>query len=48
MAEASKLLSDTPYYQAMQKATNPYGDGQAVGRILEALRGFWEGYRAKA
>ena len=42
VAEASQLLSDTTYYQAMQKATNPYGDGQAVGRIIEALRGFGE------
>jgi UDP-N-acetylglucosamine 2-epimerase (non-hydrolysing) len=42
VAEAGKLLGDATYYQAMQRATNPYGDGQAVRRIVEALRGFWE------
>jgi len=42
VAEASKLLGDAACYQAMQRATNPYGDGQAVRRIVDALRGFWE------
>ena len=42
VAEAGKLLGDGDYYQAMQRATNPYGDGQAVRRIVEALQGFWE------
>jgi UDP-N-acetylglucosamine 2-epimerase (non-hydrolysing) len=42
VAEAGQLLGDATYYQAMQRATNPYGDGQAVRRIVEALRGFWE------
>jgi UDP-N-acetylglucosamine 2-epimerase (non-hydrolysing) len=42
VAEAGKLLGDATYYQAMQRASNPYGDGQAVRRIVEALRGFWE------
>jgi UDP-N-acetylglucosamine 2-epimerase (non-hydrolysing) len=42
VAEASKLLGDGAYYQAMQRATNPYGDGQAVRRIVKALHGFWE------
>ena len=42
VAEAGKLLGDATYYQAMQRASNPYGDGQAVRRIVEALQGFWE------
>ena len=41
MAEATALLGNSSYYQAMQRATNPYGDGQAVSRIIEALRSFW-------
>ena len=41
VAEASKLLGDATYYQAMQRATNPYGDGQAVRRIVEALKEFY-------
>ena len=32
------LLSDSETYKAMSKAHNPYGDGKAVPRIVEALR----------
>ena len=35
---ASILLNDQEAYQRMAKALNPYGDGQAAPRILEALR----------
>ena len=35
---ASLLLNDQEAYQRMAKAQNPYGDGQAAPRILEALR----------
>ena len=36
--EASKLLSDQDAYEAMSRAHNPYGDGQAAGRIVEFLK----------
>ncbi len=38
VAEAESLLTDPIRYQAMAQAHNPYGDGQAAGRILDALR----------
>ena len=37
-AEASLLLSDPQAYDAMARAVNPFGDGQASARILEAAR----------
>jgi len=36
--EVSRLLEDQSYYDKMSKAVNPYGDGLACGRIVEALR----------
>ena len=36
--EASKLLSDSNEYYKMAAAVNPYGDGNAVERIIEVLR----------
>ena len=36
--EASKLLSSQEQYEKMSKATNPYGDGHASERIVEAIR----------
>lgn len=35
--ETAHLLDDTRAYQMMSKATNPYGDGKAVSRILSTL-----------
>jgi UDP-N-acetylglucosamine 2-epimerase (non-hydrolysing) len=35
--ETSALLSDTSLYRAMSEAVNPYGDGQASRRIIEAI-----------
>lgn len=35
--ELNRLLVDTTAYQAMSYAHNPYGDGKACQRILEAL-----------
>jgi UDP-N-acetylglucosamine 2-epimerase (non-hydrolysing) len=35
--ETLHLLNDTEAYTRMSRAHNPYGDGQAVGRILEAV-----------
>ncbi len=37
VAEASRLLDDPAAYEQMSIAHNPYGDGMATGRILEAL-----------
>ena len=36
--EATKLLTDEYEYEKMSKATNPYGDGNACDRIVEAIR----------
>ncbi len=38
--EASRLLDDPQAYAAMAQSHNPFGDGQASGRILEASRSF--------
>jgi len=40
LSEATRLLNDASAYQEMAKAANPYGDGQASQRILQALREF--------
>ena len=40
LSEATLLLNDDSAYQAMAKAANPYGDGQASERIMQALRDF--------
>ncbi|WFL75974.1 UDP-N-acetylglucosamine 2-epimerase (non-hydrolyzing) [Altererythrobacter arenosus] len=37
VGEASKLLDDHVAYDAMSKAHNPYGDGQAAHRIVAAI-----------
>jgi UDP-N-acetylglucosamine 2-epimerase (non-hydrolysing) len=39
LAEAERLLDDETAYQAMARAVNPYGDGHAARRIVEALLG---------
>lgn len=36
--EVTRLLHDDDAYQTMSRAHNPYGDGQACGRILHALK----------
>jgi UDP-N-acetylglucosamine 2-epimerase (non-hydrolysing) len=38
LAEASRLLSQPAAYQAMANAINPFGDGQASGRIVAAVK----------
>ncbi len=40
LAEASTLLSDSEAYEAMARAVNPFGDGQASGRIVASARSF--------
>jgi UDP-N-acetylglucosamine 2-epimerase (non-hydrolysing) len=37
VSEISRLLEDSSYYDAMARATNPYGDGKASSRIVEFL-----------
>lgn len=36
--EMSRLLDDATYYNAMSHAVNPYGDGHACKRIVNALK----------
>lgn len=36
--EAQRLLDDESAYRAMARGISPYGDGQAAGRIVQALR----------
>jgi UDP-N-acetylglucosamine 2-epimerase (non-hydrolysing) len=37
VAETSQLLDDVESYRLMARARNPFGDGRASGRIVEAL-----------
>ena len=39
VAEADRLLTDPTAYEEMQRAHNPYGDGEAAARIVAALGG---------
>ena len=36
--EVSTLLEDAKAYEKMSHAVNPYGDGKACSRIVDALR----------
>lgn len=38
VAEASRLLADAQAYRAMARSHNPFGDGRAAERIVQALR----------
>lgn len=38
VSEVSALMDDEVYYETMSKAVNPYGDGQACRRIMDALK----------
>ncbi|MDX2084339.1 MAG: UDP-N-acetylglucosamine 2-epimerase (non-hydrolyzing) [Candidatus Melainabacteria bacterium] len=40
LEEVSRLLTDANAYTTMAHAANPYGDGQAAGRIVNALKQF--------
>jgi UDP-N-acetylglucosamine 2-epimerase (non-hydrolysing) len=40
VAEARRLLTDEQAYATMSRAHNPYGDGQAVQRIVAHVRDF--------
>jgi UDP-N-acetylglucosamine 2-epimerase (non-hydrolysing) len=37
VAEASRLLDDGAHYDSMARAQNPYGDGKAAARIIDAM-----------
>lgn len=39
VSEVSKLLTDQQYYDSMSFAHNPYGDGKACQRIIQAITG---------
>ena len=39
VSEVSTLLDDPVAYERMSKAVNPYGDGKACNRIVQALKG---------
>jgi len=41
-SHATRLLTDPAAYAAMAQARNPYGDGQAAGRILAAIRQYFQ------
>jgi UDP-N-acetylglucosamine 2-epimerase (non-hydrolysing) len=41
--EAGRLLSDTEEYKYMSKGDNPYGDGRASERIVEAITRWHQG-----
>src|SRR5258707_11194100 len=39
--EVTRLITDKVYYRSMASARNPYGDGKATNRILDAIRGYF-------
>jgi len=45
LREASLLLESPEAYNAMARAHNPFGDGQASARIVDASRRFLEARR---
>lgn len=42
VGEASRLLTEDDAREAMSRAHNPYGDGKATERIIEACLGYFE------
>jgi UDP-N-acetylglucosamine 2-epimerase (non-hydrolysing) len=45
VAEASLLLDSAEEYRTMTRRHNPYGDGKACGRIVDAIRRWWSDAR---
>jgi UDP-N-acetylglucosamine 2-epimerase (non-hydrolysing) len=43
VAEVSRLLTDSAAYRLMAEARNPYGDGQAAGRIVQRILAHFAG-----
>lgn len=42
IGEANKLINDKAYYTEMSKAVNPYGDGAASKRIVNAILKYYD------
>ncbi|MCR4943367.1 MAG: UDP-N-acetylglucosamine 2-epimerase (non-hydrolyzing) [Clostridium sp.] len=42
VSEANKLINDKESYEAMSKAVNPYGDGEASRRIVDAILKYYD------
>ncbi|MBN1669093.1 MAG: UDP-N-acetylglucosamine 2-epimerase, partial [Anaerolineales bacterium] len=42
LSQARRLLDDPAAHAAMAQAANPYGDGQAARRIVQALLDYKE------
>ncbi|MDK1030339.1 MAG: hypothetical protein QGD96_13595 [Anaerolineae bacterium] len=40
VSEATRLLDDPAEYAKMAKAANPFGDGHAAERIVEAIQDY--------
>jgi UDP-N-acetylglucosamine 2-epimerase (non-hydrolysing) len=40
VTEARRLLDDPVYYEESIRGNNPYGDGRAAQRVVEALKYF--------
>jgi UDP-N-acetylglucosamine 2-epimerase (non-hydrolysing) len=40
-SEVNRLLDDEDAYQEMANAVNPYGDGRAASRIIQAIYGYF-------
>lgn len=47
VALAQELLMDSSAYDAMAKAVNPYGDGNACARIAEAIGWYFGVYEKR-
>jgi len=45
VTEVGRLLTDPTAYHEMSTGTNPYGDGRAAARIVEALTRWFKGQR---
>jgi len=43
VADATRLIEDTDHYDTMARAHNPYGDGHASRRILDAIAAYLAG-----
>src|SRR4026207_2312540 len=41
VAEVSRLLTESKTYDAMARATNPYGDGHSADRCIRAIEHFF-------
>ena len=41
MAEMTRLLTEDDYYAEMANAVNPYGDGRAAARTVQAIEHFF-------